>query len=304
MVDGSDFPKQGSHSVGVKRQCCGELGKRANCQAGVFVGYVSLQGYTVLDRRLYVPVEWLTDEAYPEPRRQCGLPGRSPLENQARVGPGRGGVAAFSSRRRPSRRSRAAWRLRASAAVSASRATLSRGGSGRIEMQSTGRAQHEFAAGARGGDDRVHELCRADDRVDRTGLNAERAADAAFFVDDGDTAWRAASTLRRRSCAIPAQGIEAFHDQDCPRQFHRLLPHKQIPIRPDFGHSRAPLLPYCFTALLPYCPIARLHQSLMLISAQPVRHQVEAEDEARDRQRRNRAAYRRTSRRAPSWTLP
>jgi SRSO17 transposase len=74
MVDGSDFPKQGSHSVGVKRQYCGELGKRANCQAGVFVGYVSPQGYTLLDRRLYVPVEWLTDEAYIERRRQCGIP--------------------------------------------------------------------------------------------------------------------------------------------------------------------------------------------------------------------------------------
>jgi SRSO17 transposase len=74
MVDGSDFPKQGVHSVGVKRQYCGELGKRANCQAGVFVGYVSSQGYTLLDRRLYVPVEWLTDNVYAERRRQCGMP--------------------------------------------------------------------------------------------------------------------------------------------------------------------------------------------------------------------------------------
>lgn len=74
MVDGSDFPKQGVHSVGVKRQYCGELGKRANCQAGVFVGYVSTQGYTVLDRRLYVPVEWLTDVAYADRRQQCGIP--------------------------------------------------------------------------------------------------------------------------------------------------------------------------------------------------------------------------------------
>ena len=74
MVDGSDFPKQGGHSVGVKRQYCGELGKRANCQAGVFVGYGTSQGYTLLDRRLYMPVEWLTDDAYAERRRQCGLP--------------------------------------------------------------------------------------------------------------------------------------------------------------------------------------------------------------------------------------
>jgi SRSO17 transposase len=74
MVDGSDFPKQGVHSAGVKRQYCGELGKRANCQAGVFVGYVGTQGYTLLDRRLYLPVEWVTDDAYTARRRQCGIP--------------------------------------------------------------------------------------------------------------------------------------------------------------------------------------------------------------------------------------
>src|SRR5712691_4313526 len=74
MVDGSDFPKQGVHSAGVKRQYCGELGKRANCQAGVFVGYVSTQGYTLLDRRLYLPAEWFTEDAYAERRRQCGIP--------------------------------------------------------------------------------------------------------------------------------------------------------------------------------------------------------------------------------------
>lgn len=74
MLDGSDFAKQGEDSVGVKRQYCGELGKVANCQAGVFLGYASSKGYTLLDRRLYVPEEWVTDEAYAERRRKCGIP--------------------------------------------------------------------------------------------------------------------------------------------------------------------------------------------------------------------------------------
>lgn len=73
-LDGSDFPKQGDASVGVKRQYCGELGKRANCQAGVFLGYASQQGYTLLDRRLYLPQEWVEDEAYAERRKACGVP--------------------------------------------------------------------------------------------------------------------------------------------------------------------------------------------------------------------------------------
>jgi SRSO17 transposase len=82
MVDGSDFPKQGVHSVGVKRQYCGELGKRANCQAGVFVGYVSSQGYTVLDRRLYMPTEWLSDDAYAERRQQGGIPAETTFKTK------------------------------------------------------------------------------------------------------------------------------------------------------------------------------------------------------------------------------
>lgn len=55
VIDGCDFPKQGRTSVGVARQYCGALGKVANCQASVLACYASDRGYTLVDRRLYVP---------------------------------------------------------------------------------------------------------------------------------------------------------------------------------------------------------------------------------------------------------
>ncbi len=73
-LDGSDFLKQGKESVGVTRQYCGEVGKRANCQAGVFLGYASHVGYTLLDRRLYLPLDWVQDDAFHERREKCGVP--------------------------------------------------------------------------------------------------------------------------------------------------------------------------------------------------------------------------------------
>lgn len=74
IIDGSDFPKQGEGSAGVQRQWCGELGKVANCQAGVFLGYASSKGHTLLDRRLYLSAAWLEAEAYAERRVKCGVP--------------------------------------------------------------------------------------------------------------------------------------------------------------------------------------------------------------------------------------
>lgn len=61
-VDGSDFPKKGAHSVGVARQHCGRLGKTENCQAGVFISYASGKGYGLIDRSLYLPKVWFSEE--------------------------------------------------------------------------------------------------------------------------------------------------------------------------------------------------------------------------------------------------
>ena len=73
ICDGSGFPKKGAYSVGVARQYCGALGKIANCQQGVFLGYVSSRGHTFIDRRLYLPRHWFGDE-YAEKRKRCGVP--------------------------------------------------------------------------------------------------------------------------------------------------------------------------------------------------------------------------------------
>ena len=63
VLDGSDFPKQGRKSAGVTRQYCGRLGKVANCQAGMFLAYVSPLGRALVDKRLYLPRVWVSDNA-------------------------------------------------------------------------------------------------------------------------------------------------------------------------------------------------------------------------------------------------
>lgn len=74
IIDGSDFPKSGQNSAGVKRQHCGQLGKTANCQAGVFVAFAGDKGYTLVDSRLYLPREWVEDEEFKERREKCNIP--------------------------------------------------------------------------------------------------------------------------------------------------------------------------------------------------------------------------------------
>jgi len=79
--DGSEFPKKGEHSVGVVRQWCGRLGKVDNCQAGVFAAYASRKGYTLLDRRLYLPEEWFEEDHRPR-WEKCGIPDDTPFKTR------------------------------------------------------------------------------------------------------------------------------------------------------------------------------------------------------------------------------
>lgn len=71
VIDETGFLKKGRHSAGVKRQYSGTAGRIENCQIGVFLAYASGEDYTLLDRELYLPEEWTTDQ----PRRQkAGIP--------------------------------------------------------------------------------------------------------------------------------------------------------------------------------------------------------------------------------------
>jgi SRSO17 transposase len=62
IVDETGFIKKGQKSVGVKRQYTGTVGKRENCQVGVFLAYASERGQAFIDRELYLPEEWAEDK--------------------------------------------------------------------------------------------------------------------------------------------------------------------------------------------------------------------------------------------------
>jgi SRSO17 transposase len=62
VIDGSGFVKRGTQSVGVQRQWCGRLGKKENCQVGVFLLGATPAGTALLDHQLYLPEAWAGDE--------------------------------------------------------------------------------------------------------------------------------------------------------------------------------------------------------------------------------------------------
>lgn len=82
VVDETGFLKKGRHSVGVARQYSGTAGRVENCQVGVFLGYASRLGQALIDRRLYLPEAWATDDTR---RSRVQIPAAIPFATKPQI---------------------------------------------------------------------------------------------------------------------------------------------------------------------------------------------------------------------------
>jgi SRSO17 transposase len=71
IFDDSSFPKQGTHSVGVARQYCGQLGKQDNCQVAVSLSVANDHASLPIAYQLFLPEAWAND---PARRAKAGVP--------------------------------------------------------------------------------------------------------------------------------------------------------------------------------------------------------------------------------------
>ena len=71
IVDDTGFPKKGSHSVGVTRQYCGQVGKQENCRVAVSLSVATWSSSLPVGYRLYLPKDWAEDK---ERREKAEVP--------------------------------------------------------------------------------------------------------------------------------------------------------------------------------------------------------------------------------------
>ncbi len=71
IADDTGMPKAGTHSVGVARQYCGQLGKTDNCQVAVSLSLATADASLPIKYRLYLPESWANDR---KRRKEAGVP--------------------------------------------------------------------------------------------------------------------------------------------------------------------------------------------------------------------------------------
>lgn len=82
MVDDTGMPKKGTHSVGVARQYCGQLGKRDNCQVAVTLSLAGDHASLPIAHRLYLPQAWADD---PARRIRAGVPDEVAFQTKPQI---------------------------------------------------------------------------------------------------------------------------------------------------------------------------------------------------------------------------
>src|SRR5450432_4019286 len=82
IVDDTGFPKKGTHSVGVARQYCGQVGKQDNCRVAVSLSVTTEAASMPVAFRLYLPEVWASD---PERRKKAGVPGEIAFQTKPQI---------------------------------------------------------------------------------------------------------------------------------------------------------------------------------------------------------------------------
>jgi SRSO17 transposase len=85
LIDESGVVKQGEDSVGVAAQYCGSVGKIANSQVGVYLGYASRKGYSLLEGKLFLPEVWF-EAGQATKREVCGVPANLKQQSKPEIG--------------------------------------------------------------------------------------------------------------------------------------------------------------------------------------------------------------------------
>src|SRR5262245_5433448 len=82
IIDDTGFAKKGTHSVGVTRQYCGQLGKQDNCRVAVSLSIATVTSSLPIAWRLYLPEIWANDR---QRRKQAGIPSDIGFETKPQI---------------------------------------------------------------------------------------------------------------------------------------------------------------------------------------------------------------------------
>jgi SRSO17 transposase len=82
IVDDTGFLKKGTHSVGVARQYCGQVGKQDNCRVAVSLSVSTNTTSLPIAFRLYLPEVWANDA---ERRKQAAVPGQIRFQTKPQI---------------------------------------------------------------------------------------------------------------------------------------------------------------------------------------------------------------------------